>query len=63
METTNTTENLLGILMAMKKIRPIDQSDYFKNYFAEVEYRIYCEQQRHKREECISFEAFNSKQS
>jgi hypothetical protein len=63
METTNTTENLLGILMAMKKIRPIDQSDYFKKYFEEVEYRIYVEQQGYKREECISFEEFKSKQS
>jgi len=39
METSNTTENLLNILMAMKKIRPIDQSEYFKKYFAELEYK------------------------
>jgi hypothetical protein len=63
METTNTTENLLGILMAMKKIRPNDQSENFKKYFEELEYRIYCEQQGYKREECISFEEFKCKQS
>jgi hypothetical protein len=36
METSNTTENLLGILIAMKKIEAIDQSENFKKYFDEV---------------------------
>lgn len=40
METSNTTENLLNILMAMKKIRPIDQSEYFKQYYAEIIQRL-----------------------
>jgi len=40
METSNTTENLLGILIAMKKIEAIDQSENFKKYFAEVMARL-----------------------
>ena len=36
METSNTTENLLNILIAMKKISNEDQSEYYKKYFDEV---------------------------
>ena len=36
METSNTTENLLNILIAMKKIDTIDQSENYKKYFHEV---------------------------
>ena len=36
METSNTTENLLNILIAMKKISNQDQSENFKKYFNEV---------------------------
>lgn len=31
-----TTENLLDILKAMQKIKPIDQSQYFENYMGEI---------------------------
>ena len=36
METSNTTENLLNILIAMKKIRHEDQTENYKKYFDEV---------------------------
>ena len=36
METSNTTENLLNILIAMKKISNEDQSENYKKYFDEV---------------------------
>ena len=36
METSNTTENLLNILIAMKQISNEDQSEYYKKYFDEV---------------------------
>jgi formiminotetrahydrofolate cyclodeaminase len=36
METSNTTENLLNILIAMKKISNEEQSENFKKYFNEV---------------------------
>ena len=35
-----TTDNLLDILKAMQKIRPIDQSQYFENYMGEIMYRL-----------------------
>ena len=31
-----TTDNLLDILKAMQKIKPIDQSRYFENYMSEI---------------------------
>lgn len=31
-----TTDNLLDILKAMQKIKPIDQSQYFENYMDEI---------------------------
>ena len=31
-----TTDNLLDILKAMQKIKPIDQSQYFENYMSEI---------------------------
>jgi hypothetical protein len=30
---TLTTENLLAIFEAMSKIKPIDESEYFNNYY------------------------------
>jgi hypothetical protein len=33
METTLTMENLLAIFQAMDRIKPIDRSDYFNNYY------------------------------
>lgn len=35
-----TTENLLDILKAMQKIKPIDQSQYFENYMGEIIERL-----------------------
>lgn len=35
-----TTDNLLDILKAMQKIKPIDQSQYFENYMSEVMQRL-----------------------
>ena len=40
METSNTTENLLNILIAMKKISNEDQSENYKKYFHEVLERL-----------------------
>jgi hypothetical protein len=37
---TLTTENLLDILKAMQKIKPIDQSQYFENYIGEIMQRL-----------------------
>ena len=37
---TLTTENLLDILKAMQKIKPIDQSQYFENYMGEIMQRL-----------------------
>jgi hypothetical protein len=38
--TTLTLENLLAIFYAMVKIKPIDRSEYFNNYYAEIIERI-----------------------
>jgi hypothetical protein len=38
--TTLTLENLLTIFYAMVKIKPIDRSEYFNNYYAEIIERI-----------------------
>jgi preprotein translocase subunit Sec63 len=35
-----TTDNLLDILKAMQKIKPIDQSQYFQNYMGEIMQRL-----------------------
>jgi hypothetical protein len=40
METTLTIQNLKAIYEAMSKIKDIDQSEYFKQYFEEVDNRI-----------------------
>jgi hypothetical protein len=40
MKTTLTIENLIEIYNAMVKIKPIDRSDFFNNYFDEVKIRI-----------------------
>jgi hypothetical protein len=37
---TLTTENLLAIFEAMSKIKPIDQSECFNNYYDEVIERL-----------------------
>ncbi len=44
METTLTMENLLAIFQAMDRIKPIDRSDYFNNYYQEIVRRIQDEQ-------------------
>ena len=44
METTITMENLLAIFQAMDRIKPIDRSDYFNNYYQEVVRRLQDEQ-------------------
>ena len=36
MNTTLTLENIDAIIQAMNKIKPIDRSEYFNNYYAEV---------------------------
>jgi hypothetical protein len=41
-------ENLLAIFYAMQKIEPIDQSEYFKQYYAEIIQRL-SEQDRAKK--------------
>jgi hypothetical protein len=40
MQTTLTLENLTAIYDAMSKIKEIDRSTYFNQYFTEVENRI-----------------------
>jgi len=40
METTLTMENLLSIFQAMDRIKPIDRSDYFNNYYREIVSRL-----------------------
>lgn len=37
---TLTYENLRAIKLAMDAIKPIDQSDNFKNYYAEIVNRL-----------------------
>jgi len=58
MNTTLTLENIEAIIQAMDKIKPIDRSEYFNNYYAELHYRIYAEQQIKQGGECLSFEVF-----
>jgi hypothetical protein len=36
METTLTLENIDAIICAMNKIKLIDRSEYFNNYYAEL---------------------------
>ena len=40
----NTMENLLAIFQAMDRIKPIDRSDYFNNYYQEIVSRLQNEQ-------------------
>ena len=40
METTLTIENLLAIFQAMDRIKPIDRSDYFNDYYQEIVSRL-----------------------
>lgn len=44
METSLTMENLLAIFQAMDRIKPIDRSDYFNNYYQEIVSRLQDEQ-------------------
>lgn len=44
METTLTMENLLAIFQAMDRIKAIDRSDYFNNYYQEIVSRLQDEQ-------------------
>ena len=37
-------ENLLAIFQAMDRIKPIDRSDYFNNYYREIVSRLQDEQ-------------------
>lgn len=39
-ETTLTIENLMDIYTAMNKIKEIDRSNFFNQYFNELEWRI-----------------------
>lgn len=43
METTLTMENLLVIFQAMDRIKPIDRSEYFNNYYQELISRLQTE--------------------
>jgi uncharacterized protein YjgD (DUF1641 family) len=58
METTLTLENIQAIIQAMDKIKHSDRSGYFKNYYAELQFRIYAEIAIKQGKECIPFEAF-----
>jgi hypothetical protein len=58
MQTTLTSENIQAIIQAMDKIRPIDRSGYFNNYYAELKYRIYAEEAIKQGKECMPFEVF-----
>jgi recombinational DNA repair protein (RecF pathway) len=49
---TLTTENLLDILKAMQKIKPIDQSQYYTQYMNEIIERLRVE--RLKENEILS---------
>ena len=40
METTLTMENLLAIFQAMDRIKPIDRSKYFNDYYQEIVSRL-----------------------
>lgn len=43
MNTTLTLENLTTIKNAMDSIKSIDRSDYFKQFYSEIEQRIHTE--------------------
>ena len=58
METTLTLENIQAIICAMDKIKHSDRSGYFNNYYAELKYRIYAEEQIKQGGECMPFEVF-----
>ncbi len=58
MKTSLTLENIDGIIQAMDKIKPIDRSDFFIQYYAELKYRIYAKEQLQKGKECILFSIF-----
>ena len=40
METSLTMENLLAIFQAMDRIKPIDRSEYFNDYYREIVSRL-----------------------
>ena len=58
MKTSLTLENINGIIQAMDKIKPIDKSDFFIQYYAELKYRIYAEEQLQNGKECVLFSVF-----
>lgn len=58
MGTTLTFENITSIIHAMDKIKRSDKSDFFIQYYAELKYRIYAEEQLQKGEECVLFSVF-----
>jgi hypothetical protein len=58
MNTTLTLENIDAIIQAMDKIKLIDRSGYFNNYYDELKYRIYAEETIKQGKECMSFEVF-----
>lgn len=58
MNATLTLENIEAIIQAMDRIKPIDRSDFFIQYYAECKYRIYAEEQLQKGEECVLFSVF-----
>ena len=40
METSLTMENLLAIFQAMDRIKPVDRSEYFNDYYREIVSRL-----------------------
>ena len=58
MKTSLTLENITGIIQAMDKIKHSDRSDFFIQYYAELKYRIYAEEQLQKGKECVLFSVF-----
>ena len=58
MGTSLTLENIEAIIQAMDKINSSDKSDFFTQYYAELKYRIYAEEQLQKGEECVLFSVF-----
>jgi hypothetical protein len=58
MKTSLTLENITGIIQAMDKIKHSDRSDFFIQYYGELKYRIYAEEQLQKGKECVLFSVF-----
>lgn len=58
MGTSLTLENIEAIIHAMDKINHSDKSDFFIQYYAELKYRIYAEEQLQNGKECVLFSDF-----